>query len=329
MARVIQSGRVQGLANHTILIARDGAERAIDDSAAPIRGPDGELLGVVLVFRDVTPARWGWRVWRLRESEARFAAFVLTHAPAAIFIKDASGRHLLVNSLVERLAGVERDGVLGKSDAEIFPPEVAGRFAELDRRVLATGRVETYEESFEHAGQTLTFLTTKFPLPDADGRPYAVGGIATDVSDRKRAEEALAESTAVLRSFYDSTPLMMGVVDVLADDILHLNDNTATGRFLGLSPEDLRNRLASQSGVPQAHLREWVRHYRESARTGRPVRFEYPHRTPERECWLSATVCHIETAPDGRLRCSYVVEDVTDLQRAEECCGIAPASPPS
>ena len=105
--------------------------------------------------------------------------------------------------------------------------------------------------------------------------------VSRDDTERQRAEEALREASATLRSFYDTAPVMMGVVEVQSDDILHLTDNAATGRFFGIDPERLARRRASELGVPTGHLREWVRRYRESERTGQPVRFEYPHEAPD------------------------------------------------
>ena len=73
VARVLSSGQVQGLANHTILIARDSVERSIDDSAAPIRDRTGAIRGVVLIFRDISARRAAQRAQELSEQRARLA----------------------------------------------------------------------------------------------------------------------------------------------------------------------------------------------------------------------------------------------------------------
>src|SRR5262249_28091423 len=161
--------------------ARDGTQRPIDDSAAPIKDEDGRAQGCVLVFHDVTEQRRAER--QLRESRSRLSA-VIDNSPAVIFVKDREGRYLLVNRPLEQEAGRSAEQIIGRTDEEIFGPEVAARFRQMDLEILATGTTRVYEESFEFAGSQRTFFTTKFPLRDADGRPEAVCGIATDITER-------------------------------------------------------------------------------------------------------------------------------------------------
>ncbi|WP_041780118.1 PAS domain-containing protein [Allocoleopsis franciscana] len=142
--------------------------------------------------------------------------------------------------------------------------------------------------------------------------------VAHDITAHKQAEEELREQEAILRSFYNSSPLMMGVVELLDDDILHLSDNQTTAQFFGTTPDATRNQLASQLGVSPAHIQQWLENYRESERTGTPVRFEYQHNTATHSRWLSATVCFIGKVANGRSRFSYVVEDITDRKKSEE-----------
>jgi PAS domain S-box-containing protein len=153
---------------------------------------------------------------------------------------------------------------------------------------------------------------------NASGQVTGFIGAAQEITDRKQASEALREASATLRSFYDSAPVMMGIVDVSDDDILHITDNAATGRFFGVNHAALANKRASELGVKKEYLKEWIRHYHESRRTGQPVRFEYPHDTSDGIRWLSAIVYCIDGRPDGTSRCSYVAEDITERKRTEE-----------
>ncbi|WP_016952889.1 CBS domain-containing protein [Anabaena sp. PCC 7108] len=132
----------------------------------------------------------------------------------------------------------------------------------------------------------------------------------------QQTEAALREREATVRSFYDSAPMMMGVVELLDDDILHLSDNYASAQFFGTTPEAIQNQLASHMGTPQEYIRVWITHYQESQRTGQPVRFEYQHITDGTMKWLSATVCYIGLA-NNRPRFSYVLDDVSEKARLE------------
>jgi PAS domain S-box-containing protein len=153
---------------------------------------------------------------------------------------------------------------------------------------------------------------------DESGQITRLFGTALDISDRKASEEALYQSEATLRSFFNSGSMMMGIVELYDDDIRHISDNAATANFFGMSQAAMQNQLASAMGVLRHHIEFWLGHYREAQRTQAPVQFEYAHQTPEGEKWLSVTVCAIATSPDQRPRCSYIVEDISDRKRTEE-----------
>jgi PAS domain S-box-containing protein len=128
----------------------------------------------------------------------------------------------------------------------------------------------------------------------------------------------LRESEMVLRSFYDSAPLMMGVVEIVGDDVVHISDNAASAAFFGLTPALMRGRRGSDVGCPEDLLGLCIRSFRESARTGSPERFEYAHRTAtDATRWLSATVCRIPQDSGSPERFCYVIEDATERKQAQ------------
>ncbi|WP_413175758.1 PAS domain S-box protein [Anabaena azotica] len=133
----------------------------------------------------------------------------------------------------------------------------------------------------------------------------------------QQAKAALREREATVRSFYDSAPMMMGVVELLDNDILHLSDNYTTAQFFRTTPEAMHNQLASQMGTTQEYIHVWISHYQESQRTGKPVRFEYQHITDGKIKWLSATVCYIGMSESDRPRFSYVLDDLSQSKAIE------------
>lgn len=120
VASVLQTGTIQGLANHTILIAKNGTERAIADSAAPIKGPDGETRGVVLVFRDVSIERLAEH--KLEQSEKKFRQLIET-APYAILVLGEGKFTYLNPSAMELFGATDPAQIVGRDALEIVHPD--------------------------------------------------------------------------------------------------------------------------------------------------------------------------------------------------------------
>ncbi|MET3930975.1 PAS domain S-box-containing protein [Lysobacter sp. OAE881] len=148
-----------------------------------------------------TPVQIDERERALRESELRLQQ-VLDNTSAAVFAKDRAGRYLFVNHEFERLTGRNADALLGHNDRDIFPPEMAAALRRNDMLVLLEARAMEFEESGVFAGEHRTFLSAKFPLLDIDQVPYAVCGIATDITRRKQVETALTSSALAVSGAY-------------------------------------------------------------------------------------------------------------------------------
>src|SRR5215211_3261779 len=136
----------------------------------------------------------------VHDSEARLQS-ILDHAPVAIYIKDAGGRCLLANRRLGDILGRPRDQIIGKYDHELYPKEVADLIRANDERVLAENKAVHVEEVLDLPDGPHTFLSIKFPLPNAQGDPTTVCGITTDITDRKRAEEELKRTAAFREQF--------------------------------------------------------------------------------------------------------------------------------
>jgi PAS domain S-box-containing protein len=131
---------------------------------------------------------------RLRHSEERFAGF-MRHLPGLAWIKDAQGRYLFANDAAMRAFRTSRADLYGKTDEEIFPPETAAQFRENDGRALAGGTGVLVVETLEHDDGVLHYsLVSKFPIPGPDAEAPLVGGVAIDITEMKRAEQALREA---------------------------------------------------------------------------------------------------------------------------------------
>jgi PAS domain S-box-containing protein len=187
VAKVIATGHIVGLVNHTVLIAKDGVERAIDDSAAPIKDAHGHVLGVVLVFRDVTERRRA-------EKTARFLASIVDSSDDAIIGKDVNGVITSWNQAAERLFGHSAAEALGRPVAMLAPPDRVDEMPALLARIRHGERVEHFDTVRRAKnGRLVPISLTVSPIKDEDGKIIGASKIARDISERKRAEEALHE----------------------------------------------------------------------------------------------------------------------------------------
>lgn len=152
------------------------------------RASDGRPLVATGTHLDVTARHAAAE--RLRQSEERFRAF-MNHSPSYIFAKDMAGRYILANRSYLDLFGYSaEDELLGRTDAERFGRDVD--WTVNDRKVIETGEPLEFDEIAQFPDGERIYISAKFPLRDAEGRIVAVGGISTDITARKRAEDARA-----------------------------------------------------------------------------------------------------------------------------------------
>ncbi len=186
--KVIKTGKTVFLSNNTTLISRDGAHYHISDSAAPIRNQENEILGMVLIFNDVTEK------YRLRQSAAqseRLLRSIMDNSPAIIYVKDWQGEFSYVNQQFLRTFEMSPEDIIGKKLHDVFSQEVVDDVYKNDLAVLSSGSVLEVEESALQEDGLHTYTSTKFPLSDEAGNIYAVCGISIDITERKQHEETL------------------------------------------------------------------------------------------------------------------------------------------
>jgi PAS domain S-box-containing protein len=171
----------------------EGRTVAVSASFFPLFDRRGAVEYVAVVFKDETAEV----VARERiEASERLLRQIIESSGDLVFVKDERGRYEVANPASAHVAGHTVDEMLGRTDVDIFPPEQARALQAVDRRILARGVSETYDESFPVDGEIRHFSTAKTPRRDAHGQPNGIIGIARDITDRKRGEQALAALAA-------------------------------------------------------------------------------------------------------------------------------------
>jgi PAS domain S-box-containing protein len=167
--------------------------------------------GVTVFSTDITMRKKAEQA--LRDSEQRFARF-MQNLPGLAWIKDTRGRYVYANDAAARVFQVGLDDLYGKTDAEVFPPEIATQFRNNDLRALESGnRIETVETLQHSDGVVHHSIVSKFPIFDETGEATLIGGIAIDITERKNAEFALQESENRFRMMANATPALIWTAD--------------------------------------------------------------------------------------------------------------------
>ncbi|HEX7772095.1 MAG TPA: PAS domain S-box protein, partial [Pyrinomonadaceae bacterium] len=190
--RALREGFVVGLANHTILIKKDGSECPIDDSAAPICNEQGHVSGCVLIFRDVTAQRLIEREKANQLLTARLLASIVESSNDAIIGKSLDGIIQSWNAAAERLFGYTSEQAVGRHISIVIPPERVAEEEQIIASMKDGKRIEHFEtERVRSDGQRITVSLTISPIKDDSGNVIGASKIARDVTERKRMEDDL------------------------------------------------------------------------------------------------------------------------------------------
>jgi PAS domain S-box-containing protein len=198
--RSIHEGIIIGLANHTLLIRKDGTEKPIDDSAAPIRDINGQVIGCVLIFRDITERRRLEKENAERLAAARFLAAIVESSEDVIITKTLEGVIQSWNAAAERMFGYTPDEAIGKHVSLIIPGDRLDEEREILARLRAGERIEHFETVRKRKnGRPIHISLTVSPIKDEEGHVVGASKIARDITDRKEAEEKIYHLLAELK----------------------------------------------------------------------------------------------------------------------------------
>jgi len=316
MEVVLREKKVAGLANHTVLIARDGTEYPIADSAAPIRGENGKVTGVVLVFSDQTNKHAAQRA--LQASEEQFR---VTFEQAAIGMSRTGldGRLLRVNQRMCDIVGYPRDELLQKTFQDITHPDDLSTDLALMRQLL-TGEIQTYtleKRYLRKDGAAVPINLTVALVREAGGAPSYFIAAVEDITARKRAETALLASEARLNFALQTSRIGAWELDL----VNHTANRTLLHDQIFGYPTLLPQWTYEQflEHVLPEERPDVDRRFREATAAQSEWNFECRIRRADGEMrWIWAAGGHERNSDGKPLRMAGIVQDITARKQAEQ-----------
>ena len=317
VTKVLQEGKVIGLANHTVLIRKDGTEVAIDDSGAPIKDERGNVSGVVLVFRDITERKQMEE--QLKESEEK-SRHLIKYAPSMIYEIDFHrAAFKSVNDAMCHFMGYTREELLAMNPFDLLDDEGKALFRERIRRKLAGEALNDsveYKSSTKDGREVYGVLNMTFTYKD--GNPEGAVVVAHDITERKQAEEALQTTLqrlhTLVASLHSSILLVedegrIGFANQAFCDYFKLQDSPAD--LVGITSNEMIERIKNA----YLHPDEEAAHIEEIVRQGQSVTGEEIAMRDGRSCLRDFIPIYVDGKSYGRL---WQHTDITERKQAEE-----------
>lgn len=313
-AKALCEGVVVGLANHAVLIQKDGRECPIDDSAAPIRDELGRVSGCVLVFRDVAAQR------RLEQDKAgqlltaRLLASIVESSDDAIISKSLDGIIQSWNAGAEHLFGYTAEQAIGRHISLVIPPERLAEEDDIVARLKAGERIDHFETERARAdGQRVQVSLTISPIKDAAGVVIGASKIARDITERKRIEADREKFVTLIENSTD----FIGMCDL---DGIPFFVNRAGLNMVGLDDlEQARRTPIPSFFFPEDEYRithEFLPSVLQKGHGEIDVRFRHFKTGDAR--WMAYKVLTLPGADGRPVAFATVSQDVTERRRLED-----------
>ncbi len=251
---------------------------------------------------------------QLREA-LRLIQSVIDGADSLVYAKDLQGRYVLTNRSWRARTGIDRRQAVDATDERVFGPRLAIALRANDERALRTGRMVVAEETARSHGRPATYLSSKFPLVDAQGKAFAVGGVSTDITYLKQLQAALESRERELQSLADHTPDVLVRLDAGGHVVFV---NASVHRLVGRLPRDLIGRTPREAGLPVPLCESWEGASARVRAEGLPQTAEFSVSGPRGPRHYSGRFVP-EYASGGALETVLgVLRDVTEQKSAED-----------
>jgi len=241
----------------------------------------------------------------------------MDHLPGAALIRDSEHRHVFVNRKFREIHELTEEETLGKTNRELFPEETAAIFDKSDNAVLESGQAFEVEEKTIRDGQECYLLVNKFPIQDNEGKVTMIGGVAIDITGRKKAEDELRRVNQQLQASVDQMPMAYILWD---RDFRAVEWNDSAERIFGYSRNEMIGEHASNYIVSES-VRPLVNEVIEKLQNGEMASFSEEGNNIHKD---GTTIsCHWYNTPlkdeqGETFAILSMVVDITEQKRAEK-----------
>lgn len=297
------------------IIHKSGAVKWVHQRNAMVWDDHGQPVAIEGIVTDVTALKQTQQA--LKESQELFRLF-MEHFSGHAFIKDLPGRYVYSNAESRHQAVRDGLGLIGRTDAEIYPSEIAEQYVKYDHRVLSEKKALEVVESGLHNGGRKMYATTKFPIYESGEIAY-VGGISIDISHSWKAEKELRKSEERLALALEGADLGYWDWDVQAGTI---SVSRRWARMLGYEQEEVEGDVLVWRSLIHPEDLPMVEEMVEGHLDGRLDAYEAEHRIRHKSghwIWILNKGKVIERDPEGRaLRACGTHLNITERKKAED-----------
>lgn len=298
---------------------KDGSLFVAHGLATIVRDAKGETIGYQSTVVDMTDSkRMEKELAQAKEAQFRSLIELL---PAKVFLKDRSSAYLACNQSYAEDLEIKPDEIVGRTDYDFFPTHLAEKSREEDQRIMVSGKAEIREEEYHVikgylAGSRTSYVhIVKAPIRDADGNVTGLLGLFWDVTERKKAEEALKESEATLRTHIENS---FDIIFTLNKEGVFLFVSSAWERHFGYPVRD----VIGKPFVPFVHpddvtpLTEYLERVLISGKSETSPAYRVKHADGNWRWFVSNGTPYVDA--QGELRFIGVGHDITESRKAEQ-----------
>jgi PAS domain S-box-containing protein len=292
--------------------AKDGTIYWVDTTIIPFLNEEGKPYQYVAIRADITERKQAEQA--LDENQKLLSA-IINNSAAVIYVKNLQGKYIMVNRRFNELFHLNEEDIIGKTDHDVLSKEMADAVRQMDIRAAASQNALTEEEIMQLDDGLHTYISVKSPLHDSTGKPYAIFGISTDITERKKVEEAVLRAEASYREIFEKASDAIYVHEIETGKVLEVNQRAC--EITGYTKEELINGNPEDfiTDNPNYSLQNALNYIQKAAK-GTPQLFEWLGKSKDGSFkWLEVNLKRATIAGEERILAFF--REISERKQAE------------